>query len=74
MGEEEIQQREQERQEQWEMAYIRKKEAAADILRYLAGKKFTVDDAQNTLDMAGRLVTAAATVNADETVISELLL
>ena len=47
--------------------------AAAHIVQYFTEQKFTVDDARNILDIAGRLLTAATTVNADETAISELM-
>ena len=47
--------------------------AAAHIVQYFTEQKFTVDDARNTLDIAGRLLTAATTVNADETAISAYL-
>lgn len=73
MEDEEVRELERKRAEQWEKTCIRRKEAAAELLRYFAEKKFTVDDARDTLDIAGRWVTAATTVNADETVISELM-
>ena len=73
MEEEEFLKLKQEREEQWEKTYIRRKEAAAELLRYFAEKKFTVDDARDILDITGRWVTAATTVNADETAISELM-
>lgn len=47
--------------------------AAAHIVQYFTEQKFTVDDARNILDITGRWVTAATTVNADETAISELM-
>ena len=74
MEEEEFLKLQQERAEQWEKTCIRRKEAAAELLRYFAEKKFTVDDARDTLDITGRWITEATTVNADETAISELLL
>ena len=74
MEEEEFLKLKRKREEQWEKTYIRRKEAAAELLRYFAEKKFTVDDARDILDITGRWVTETTTVNADETVISELLL
>lgn len=74
MEEEEFLKLKRKQKEPWEKTYIRRKEAAAELLRYFAEKKFTVDDARDILDITGRWVTETTTVNADETVISELLL
>ena len=54
MEDEEVRELERKRAEQWEKTCIRRKEAAAELLRYFAEKKFTVDDARDTLDIAGR--------------------
>ena len=50
--------------------YTNIQEAAAHIVRYFSERKFTVDDARRAIDMAGRWITAASTVNVDEKVIA----
>ena len=47
--------------------------AAAHILEFFSEQKFTVDEAQHILDMAGQWITATTTVNADKQIISQFL-
>lgn len=74
MEEWELRKLEQEREQRQEIDYKRNKEAAVELLRYFAEKKFTVDDAQQVLNMAERGLTATTTVNADETAMADFLL
>lgn len=52
--------------------FQRRQAAAADIVRYFTKNKFTVDEAQNILELASRWITAATTVNVDAEAIDSL--
>ena len=52
---------------------IQMRMAAAHILAFFSEQKFTVDEAQHILDMAGQWITATTTVNADKQIISQFL-